>query len=193
MGGNGSGGHNRRTRGYVEECLRLDARVLRRATGLEDGWNGRINWSRTTCCAARIADGQLEMMWDREGRNSVAMISVALDWVDMPVGGRQPYFICPCCSRRMLILIIAAGGRMGCRTCLGVVHRSTCEGSSDRALRQAFKLRGRLEADVSLLSPVFIKPARMRWRTFWLRRLKLVRAEERFWGSAAKELGIAIE
>jgi hypothetical protein len=73
-------------------------------------------------------------------------------------GGQRPWFLCPECDRRCLLLYFVHDG-FGCRRCMRLVHTSATECELDRRLRKMNKLLVRLrEFDA--------RPKWKRWRTF---------------------------
>jgi hypothetical protein len=89
---------------------------------------------------------------------------VALTRIPKPFGGSQVFFLCPTCNRRILELAFGRE-RFHCRHCLRLVHVSSQEGHSDRAMSRANKLRKRLGAEPGLDS-FYLRPKHMRQKTF---------------------------
>ena len=72
---------------------------------------------------------------------------VQLEWTPCTLyGGRRAWFICPArgCGKRVAILY--GGGIFACRHCYRLAYPSQREGTHDRAMRQADKIRARLGA-----------------------------------------------
>lgn len=171
MGGLGSGGHNRRWRGAVESYRRLSANTMQRRGVFQEGWSGRWGWSAgdETVSWIWVYGGPDQVRLDfkfREGGGEWQSVNqtVCLTGVPKPFGRSQPYFRCPRCSRRVLHLY-GSQPRFLCRACSGLVHASSRERGSDRALRQARKIRCRLGAEPGFDHPAS-RPKHMRQATY---------------------------
>ncbi len=172
MGGFGSGGHNKR-RPHLEGYQRISVRTLRRHRLLQAGVYATLswqdNWKRPT--------GSVQVVGGSEGVTLIysARADEAGEWTQVEervtfarvarhFGGEQTYFRCPRCNRRTTELALGQQ-RFRCRTCLGLVHASSQEGPTDRAMRKANKLKRRLGAEAGLDS-FYWRPKHMRQRTF---------------------------
>lgn len=190
MGGLGSGGHNVRRRGVVEAYRKLSANKMAKAGVFCEGWSGRWSWTdgdgqTTSWIWVRGGSDEISLTFTfREGGGewqSVTQI-VILTRVTKPFGKDQPYFFCPRCGCRALHLY-GAQARFLCRSCSGLVHASTRERHSDRALRQARKIRHRLGAEPGFDYPAF-RPKHMRQTTYALLHSKLETKEAESWDDA---------
>jgi len=194
MGGLGSGGHNQRKRGVVEAHRRLSANSMQKHGVFCDGWSGRWGWSGDdgeTTSWITVIGGHDEIRLNfnfRQGGGDWQSVdqTVILTRVQKPFGKDQPYFFCPHCGHRALHLY-GSQARFLCRSCSGLVHASSRERSSDRALRQARKLRRRLGAEAGFDYQAF-RPRHMRQTTYERLHAKLETKEAESWDDALRLL-----
>jgi len=187
MGGLGSGGHNARRGGVVEAHHKLSANKMAKAGVFREGWSGRWNWAD--------GDGQTTgWIWINGGQDEIRLNfsfrtgggewqsinqTVTLTRVPKPFGKDQPYFFCPRCGCRALHLY-GSQARFLCRSCSGLVHASTRERHSDRASRQARKIRRRLGAEPGFDDPVR-RPRHMHQTTYAKLHTRLEQKEAESW------------
>lgn len=190
MGGYGSGrgvSGKRTTSGM----WRLDVRWLNREGFLTPGWCSTVNWSRNGQKASSIVIYAHEYHVVLKYRSRTPggewedkEYNVALQWTACHLGGQRPWFLCPCCGRRVAVLW--GGGIYACRHCHNLAYPCQREAPYDRLLRRAFNLRDRLGWDDDY-GP---KPKGMHWKTFE----RLVREYRRFdeasWLAAAEAFNI---
>jgi hypothetical protein len=102
---------------------------------------------------------------------------IQLETTPQPFGGQRWWFVCPRTGRRATKLYLPNGAfTFACRQAYRLAYRSQRETDHDRALRRAFKLRGKLGADGGIGDHV-PKPKWMRWPTYD-RKLEEVSAAE---------------
>lgn len=187
MGGLGSGGHNARKRGAVEAHRRLSANSMQKAGVFREGWSGRWGWSADDGETANwiwVKGGEDEIRLDfklREGSGEWQPVNqtVTLTRVPKPFGSGQPYFLCSRCGCRALHLY-GSQARFLCRKCSGLVHACTRERHSDRATRQAHKIKRRLGAELGMDDPAF-RPRHMRHTTYEKLHTRLEQKEAESW------------
>jgi hypothetical protein len=103
---------------------------------------------------------------------------IELETTPQPFGGRRWWFTCPRTGRRVAKLYLPNGAfTFASRQAYRLAYRSQRETLYDRALRRAFKLRGKLGADGGVGDYV-AKPKWMRWRTYDRKLEEIFTAEE---------------
>ena len=113
--------------------------------------------------------------WDGERREADYWIQ--LETTPQPFGGRRWWFVCPRTGRRAAKLYLPNGAvTFASRQAYRLAYRCQREQPHDRALRRAFKLRGKLGADGGI-GDYIPKPKWMRWRTFDRAMARIERAE----------------
>lgn len=190
MGGYGSGrqGGKRTTNGM----WRLDVHYLHRHGMLTPGRVSDLSWSRNGERLASIG------VWAEAGRVILKYRSrprggewedkeypVPLEWTDCHFGGQRPWFLCPCCYRRVAVLY--GGSIYACRHCHNLVYDCQRADEHSRLLGRAQKIQRRLGWD----GPHgWRKPKGMHQRTFD----RLVREHERFdrasWMAVAEKFNL---
>ena len=114
--------------------------------------------------------------WDGERRESDYWIQ--LETTPQPFGGRRWWFVCPRTGRRAAKLYLPNGAfTFASREAYGLAYRSQRETTQDRALRRAFKLRGKLGSDGGI-GDFISKPKWMRWPTYDRKLEEVADAEE---------------
>jgi hypothetical protein len=92
---------------------------------------------------------------------------VPITWTPCHLGGNRPWFLCPCCDRRVAKLYSST--LFACRHCLRLNYRSQQANKRDRPCDRSWDLRrtlGRKEGFLSLPAEFIPKPKGMHWRTF---------------------------
>ena len=173
MGGVGSGLWCRWSkRKTIEECHRIDARYLYKNDLLSPGMSGSLSWTSrgepSGSISYRSHDGWLELNYvftvgDEESEQIAEQIPV--EWTSCTYGGQRPWFRCPGCYRRVVVL--ARQGRLfRCRKCHGIPYGSQTEVKVDRLIRKARNIRASLAASDDLQEPIWKKPKGMHQKTF---------------------------
>jgi hypothetical protein len=173
MGGMGSGRRCRYGKDTTEDSLPLDIRRLHRAGWLKPGrsfqWEWTINGKRVAGIDVRVEVQHVGLSYRHRPRGDVDWQNVEqaiyLDHTVCAYGGTRPWWICPSCSRRVAVLY-SPGKLYACRHCCELVYSSQRETFSDRAMRRADKIRGRLGWPIGIGNPKGLKPRGMHWRTF---------------------------
>lgn len=204
MGGFGSGRPSGSGRDKVEYSRSIDVNRLHREGCLHAGWMGGWQWNQG---AEKVASINLraEPDWLHLSYR-VRIAGGEWDNIEEPVrvvrvpcrfGGARPYFICPgvvndiACGRRVAKLH-GPGRYFLCRHCYRLAHASQSEGTWDRTLRRANKIKQRLGGDPGMAAPFPPKPKGMWPRTYDRLREEAfdaeMRAEEAFEINAARLL-----
>ena len=85
--------------------------------------------------------------------------AINLDYTPITYGGQRPWFLCPTCNRRCVILYHA--GAFACRICLGLVYQVHYLCPEEKTQKRIGRLRRKLGADEFSDSPV---PERKKYR-----------------------------
>jgi hypothetical protein len=113
---------------------------------------------------------------DGERRDSSYWIQLVT--TPQPFGGRRWWFLCPLTGRRATKLHLPEGAlTFSSRQAYRLAYACQREPSHERALRCAFKLRGKLGAEGGIGDYV-AKPKWMRWRTYDRATARIDKAEE---------------
>ena len=204
MGGFGSGRPSGSGRDKVEYSRSMDVNRLHKAGCLTPGWTRGWQWTQDS---EKVASINLRAEPDRLHLSYRVRIAGG-EWesIEEPVrivrvpcrfGGARPYFICPgvvndiACGRRVAKLH-GPGRYFLCRHCYRLAHASQSEGTWDRTLRRANKIKQRLGGDPGMAAPFPSKPKGMWRRTYDRLREEAfdaeMRADEAFEINAARLL-----
>ena len=176
MGGYWSGNRFRsEKKRTVDASTCLDIRYLKQH-GLLRGGYYNMSWSRngklTDSAGIHIIAGEkmtISCKWrrgsDKEWQPMKSTVNLAQ--TACAFGGSRQWFICPCCSRRVAVLILDAGS-VACRHCLDLTYASCNEDLIGRSWRKRRKYVEKMGGDGN-------RPTRkrkgMHWRT-WERLLR---------------------
>ena len=169
MGGSGSG--RRGGRDVTAHYRRLDVRELHRSGVLVAGWRGGWNWYRSgqkrASVEIEVGDASIRLRYRATDRGEWKDYdyTVRLSRSSCHYGGERPWFLCPCCGRRVAILY--GGAMFACRRCYRLAYEVQREDDMDRIARRADAIRDRLGWEAGILNPDGWKPKGMHWRTFW--------------------------
>jgi hypothetical protein len=189
MGDLGSGRPSGSGRTTVEAYRSIDVNRLHQEGCLCTGWRGAWQWTRDS---EKVAWINLSAGPDRLRLNYRVSVSGG-DWQDIDetvpivrvpcrLGDLRPYFACPgvvsgvTCGRRVTKLY-GAGRYFLCRHCYRLAHASQSEGTMDRALRRANKIRQRLGGHPGMAAPFPERPKGMWRKTYERLRAKTFEAE----------------
>ncbi|WP_288076954.1 hypothetical protein [Pseudomonas sp.] len=185
-------------KGATTDYRALDVRELHRTGVLVAGWNGSWRWSRQGKVVASIdlAVESLERVrlsyrLTRDGQAEEKDYPVPITWTPCHLGGSRPWFLCPCCGRRVAKLYIST--LFACRGCLRLNYRSQQASKRDRPIDRSFDLRRALGCDEGFLirpAELIRKPKGMHWRTFERKVEQLKEVDARALADAAAMLGI---
>ncbi|WP_236225678.1 MULTISPECIES: hypothetical protein [Pseudomonas aeruginosa group] len=186
-----------REKNTVEDHRALDVRSLQRDGILVAGWRGNLRWSRDGEVRASIGleVESLERVRLRynvtiQGKTEVKDYPVAITWTPCQFGGNRPWFLCPCCWRRVAKLY--SYGMFACRHCQRLNYRCQQAKKRDVASDRSLKLRHALGCDEGFLSvpaQCIPKPKGMHWRTFERKIEQLKAVDARALGDAIAIIG----
>ena len=146
-------------RRLTSQAVQVDLRDLKAR-----GWSMRLAGGSAQCLGDHVVIG-----W-RGHRYAVPLTETAPQY-----GGLRSWFCCPQCGRRARIVYSPS---FWCRRCSGMLHPSTRQTTSDRAMERAVGIRRSLGGSGSLLDPFPAKPEGMQ-RATWLRLFSKCQREER--------------
>ncbi len=170
----------------------LDIRRLNRAGVLVPNWGGNWQWSRhgEVCASIEITTESLTRLRlryqsTRHGKTESKDYPILINWTPCHLGGNRPWFLCPCCSRRVAKLY--SGTYFACRHCLRLNYASQQASKRDRAADRSWVIRQTLGCDdgfLGLPAEFIAKPKGMHWRTFRRRIDQLKRVDARAFADA---------
>lgn len=173
MGGIGSGRRNQSGKDTTEDSRPLDIRRLHRANlltpGRRFGWQWTIGDKTVAEISVRIEVQRVVLVYRyrRRGDEDWQNIEqpICLDETPCTYGGTRPWWLCPCCGRRVAVLY-GPGKVYACRHCCKLAYACQREAADDRAARRANTIRRRLGWRVGILNLPGNKPKGMHWRTY---------------------------
>ena len=195
MGGMGSGSWYRySSKRTTTDMWALDIRRLHKEKLLKPGMGLTWQWTRndepaSTICI-HVHEHHVTLKYrtrPRGGEWEDKEYPVGLEWTACHYGGHRPWFLCPCCRRRVAILF--GGSIYACRHCHNLAYDSQREMVHTRLQSRAHKLRARLGGDCW-----WRKPKGMHQRTYKKLLAEYQHYEEAadvaFYGRAKKILGL---
>lgn len=162
--------------------------------GCFKGYNGPVDFEcESGSIRAHIrhdhANDELSLFY--LGRDSSPVsAAVSITRLDTPFGGGRAYFRAPCCGRLARRLALMPQG-VRCKTCGLITHRAKRETPTQRAVRKATRLAGRLQC-ANWYTPPLRRPARMWPATFDRLCEQHAKAVERAHRLLAKRLSEAV-
>lgn len=150
----------------------LDIRKLHRAGLLKPGGSFNWQWSRhgevvasIGCAVGTINSVTLSYCTRPHGDEWKDKRSqVAVSWTACNYGGERPWWLCPCCGRRVAVLW--GGSTYACRHCQQINYESTRTAESSKPFERADKLRRRLGWCAGVANDQGDKPKGMHWKTY---------------------------
>jgi hypothetical protein len=191
MGGYGSGRSGGRPTTDNGLTLSLPKLMRDRLLRPDCAWGGSLVWTNLNTGERIGSIGYEAHLGQDAGRVRLKYTTTRYDgekhesdyWIQLettpqPFGGRRWWFVCPRTGRRAAMLYLPNGAvTFASRQAYRLAYRSQRETPYDRALRRAFKLRGKLGADGGIGDYV-PKPKWMRWPTYDRKLEEVFAAEE---------------
>jgi len=153
----------------LDDCLRLDVRVLARKGGLVAEhariWRWQSTGGEVSSIVIEATFDELRLAYMSDGKPQ--RYRIRLEQSACHYGGTRPWFCCPCCDRRVAILY--SRGAFICRHCTKLNYASQNETARWRATSAAWKLRFALGVKPGDTRPAHLIPkAKGRhWKTHW--------------------------
>lgn len=172
-----------------EDTIDLNVNRLRRYGSFEKGAAHGITWTRNGEQWAQIAvqnigSSTIRLFYWSDGKKQD--YHVHLTFTPCRYGGQRPWFVCPCCHRRVGVLLLS-WGRFVCRHCGGFCYQTQLEQFMGRSLIRGERLMSRIGGREDPDDPP--KPKGLHWKTYWRIFERANKAFDRSW---AKKLA-AIE
>lgn len=150
----------------------LDIRKVHRAGLLKPGGSFTWQWSRYGDVVASIGctvDSIHSVTLNYRTRPYFGewqdkRYRVIVDWTACNYGGLRPWWLCPCCGRRVAVLW--GGSTYACRDCHGLAYQSTRNSPESQVFARADKLRARLGWVAGVANPPGDRPKGMHHRTY---------------------------
>ncbi|WP_253277096.1 hypothetical protein [Pseudomonas fluorescens] len=166
----------------TEDYRSLGILALHRAGVLRAGHAGGWEWKRRGEVVGTIgieseSQTRLRLRYQVTSNGEVESkdYPVSITWTPCHLGGNRPWFLCPCCGRRVAKLYLRRV--FACRHCMRLNYASQQANKRDRAAEHSGKLRAALGCPggfLSMSAEAIPKPKGMHWRTFD-RKLKQVK------------------
>lgn len=163
---------NSATKRSTADMHRLDIRKIQQAGLLKPGASFTWQWTRGSTALASIGmviDTTTSVTLHYKTRPRGAdwqdkRYQVTVGWTPCNYGGTRPWWLCPCCGRRVAVLW--GGSTYACRHCAQVSYESTRTAESSKPFERADNLRRRLGWCAGVANPQGDKPKGMHWRTY---------------------------
>lgn len=123
----------------------IDVRRLQRddllRAGLAYGWQWKDDAGKVKASIdVRTDHGGLTVSYTTSGEDVVQRIGIIT--TSCTYGGGRPWFVCPCCHKRVALLYLSR--RVACRKCFQLAYPSQSEDVVGRAWRRQSKIEQRL-------------------------------------------------
>jgi hypothetical protein len=156
----------------TEQMHALDIRKLHRKGLLTPGGSFTWQWTRRGNVIATIGgivdtanSVTLHYRTRRHGGEwQDKRYQVMIDWTPCNYGGTRPWWLCPCCGRRVAVLW--GDSTYACRHCQQVNYESTRTAESSKPFERADKLRRRLGWCAGVANDQGDRPRGMHARTY---------------------------
>ncbi len=176
----------------TEDHLSLDIRELHRVGLLRAGYTSNSEWKRGSEVIGAIGIKveslirlRLRYRVTTRGETESKDYPVPITWTSCYLGGNRPWFLCPCCGRRVAKLYLRR--IFACRHCLHLNYESQQANKRDRAADHSWKLRSALgcpEGFLTIPAEYIPKPKGMHWRTFEQKVEQIKRLDAAAWTDA---------
>jgi hypothetical protein len=152
-GGMRFGAGRRGYRAKAEQLRRIDVRqwaergYLRGACSFSWTWHRGDEHTGTIGVYVHGPDA-LTLRYTVSGEGAARDVAERLGIVSTPCGfgGARPWFLCPCCARRVAVLYMR-GQTFACRVCMGVAYSSQSDDELGRMWRKQSKIEAKLGND----------------------------------------------
>ncbi len=145
-----------------EECLRVNIWALAKGGLFSTG--SRLTYSRGGKVIAELEGAASGSHADLSLRtaNGVLEHTVAVEWLPCHLGGTRPYFLCPDCASRRVVLFLR--GYLACRACHGLYYESELYKDPFAATRKLERIVKKLGSSSWNVFPM--RPRGMHMRTY---------------------------
>jgi hypothetical protein len=165
MGGPGSGRKPQGAVRLVEQAIRLDLRLLVRASRRLGARVLHLTWPAPVAAAALAVLDDDRLLVFFAGR----MLSAPMALKKTPSGGRYPTLLCPGCAREVCHLYV--GVELRCRRCMHLLYESQLAAPAQRRRLRFVRLARALESRSQAETGASPRPKGM-WRRRYLRLLE---------------------
>lgn len=162
----------------TDDHIRLDIRVLQKKNGLESGQTHNLTYKHKGNHDLIIVKTEADQIIincryrQDDGEWYTVDQPVKIARIPCPYGGKQVYFICPTCDRRVCSLYKVDG--IACRKCHRLIYASQSQRCDDRWEEQANKIRKKLGWKLGTLSQWGDRPRYMHEQTYQALVMKLL-------------------
>lgn len=160
------GSYSRQARRTVEASYSLDVRELARRGALKPGAWTVLRWCfdlSDASSAGLLADEDAVLLLYGRDDGQVVKERIELDRTTCTLGGARPWFLCPLCDRRCVLLYLTSSETC-CRICANLTYTTSQSSEWGRRVEKARRIGERLGVTDNGFARV--KPKGMHWSTF---------------------------
>lgn len=194
MGGTGSGSYLRTSaKQTVESYCTLDINWFNKQGMLVSGLraNTTMSWTRggSKCAEIGASSVRKRITLSYSANKTPIKYDIKVVYSECHLGGERPWFLCPCCSKRVGKLYLR-DMYFYCRGCHNLSYYTRNQSEPFRLLEKSRKIRKRLGCNYGTSEPFPDKPKGMHWKTYYAMKERYWEVEGRSWRAASEFFNI---